>query len=74
MYALSFIYGQKHVHEVEMAEEIAHEAGVHFDKMDVSFISSLAHNSLTDSSIVMDQVNLPTALPTLSCRDATFSS
>ena len=56
VYALSFIYGQKHAHEVEMAEEIAHEAGVHFDKMDVSFISSLAHNSLTDSSIVMDQV------------------
>lgn len=52
----SFVYGQKHAHEVEMAEDIAHEAGVHFDKMDVSFISSLAHNSLTDSSIVMDQV------------------
>lgn len=56
VYALSFTYGQKHVHEVDIAESIAAEAGVHFDKMDVSFISSLAHNSLTDSSIQMDQV------------------
>lgn len=56
VYALSFVYGQKHAHEVEIAEQIAREADVHFDKMDVSFISSLAHNSLTDSSIVMDQV------------------
>ena len=56
VYALSFVYGQKHVHEVEIAQQIAQEAGVHFDQMDVSFISSLAHNSLTDSSIVMDQV------------------
>mgnify|MGYP002656726759 FL=1 len=55
VYALSFVYGQKHAHEVEIAEEIAHEAGVHFKKMDTSFISTLAHNSLTDSSIVMDQ-------------------
>ena len=55
VYALSFVYRQKHAQEVEIAEEIAHEAGVHFDKMDTSFISTLAHNSLTDSSIVMDQ-------------------
>lgn len=55
VYALSFTYGQKHVHEVDLAEQLAHDAGVHFHKMDVSFISSLAHNSLTDSSIVMDR-------------------
>lgn len=54
--ALSFIYGQKHVHEVDLAEQIAHEAGVAFQKMDVSFISQLSSNSLTDSSITMDQV------------------
>lgn len=56
VYALSFTYGQKHAHEVDIAESIAAEAGVHFHKMDVSFISDLAHNSLTDSSIPMDQV------------------
>ena len=52
--ALSFFYGQKHAHEVEMAEKIAREAGVSFERMDVSFISQLAHNALTDPSIVMD--------------------
>ena len=67
--ALTFTYGQKHVLEVEMAEKIAVKAGevarknglncgggdVEWYKMDVSFISQLSHNSLTDSSIVMDQ-------------------
>lgn len=55
VYALSFVYGQKHAREVDLAAEIAREAGVHFDKMDVSFIGSLAHNSLTDTSIKMDR-------------------
>ena len=55
VHALSFTYGQKHAHEVDLAEEIAREAGVTFSRMDVSFISQLAHNSLTDPSIVMDQ-------------------
>ena len=67
--ALTFIYGQKHVREVDVAEKIAAKAGevarqnglnegggdVEWHKMDVSFISQLSHNSLTDSSIVMDQ-------------------
>ena len=67
--ALTFIYGQKHVAEVDMAEKIAAKAGevarrnglnegggdVEWYKMDVSFISQLSHNSLTDSSIEMDQ-------------------
>lgn len=55
VYALSFVYGQKHAHEVDLAAEIAREANVHFDKMDVGFISSLARNSLTDTSIEMDR-------------------
>lgn len=54
--ALSFVYGQKHVNEVEIAQAIAEQAGVEWEKMDVSFIGSLASNSLTDSSITMDQV------------------
>ncbi len=67
--ALTFIYGQKHVLEVEMAQKIAAKAGevarqnglnegggdVEWHSMDVSFISQLSHNSLTDSSIIMDQ-------------------
>ena len=54
--ALTFIYGQKHIKEVEVAEEIAHKAGVQWEKMDVSFIAHLGRNSLTDSSMEMDQV------------------
>ena len=41
VFALSFIYGQKHVKEVELAKELAKEAGVEWDCMDVSFISGL---------------------------------
>lgn len=55
VHALSFVYGQKHVLEVELAEKIAKKAGVAFSKTDASYISGLAKNSLTDSSIVMDQ-------------------
>lgn len=55
VYALSFIYGQKHVKEVELAREIAKKANVDFHVMDVSFIGHLGKNSLTDQSIVMDQ-------------------
>ena len=67
--ALTFTYGQKHVLEVEIAEQIATKAGeiarqnglneggndVEWHKMDVSFISQLSHNSLTDKSMQMDQ-------------------
>lgn len=55
VYALSFLYGQKHIREVELARSIAAEAGVEFDVMDVSFIAHLGRSSLTDTSIVMDR-------------------
>ena len=55
VYALSFLYGQKHQKEVELAREIARKAEVEFDVMDVSFIGTLGHNSLTDTTMVMDQ-------------------
>ena len=54
VHALSFIYGQKHVKEVELARAIAAKAGVHFDVMDVSFIGKLGHNSLTDTTMTVD--------------------
>lgn len=53
--ALSFLYGQKHEKEVELARAIAQKAGVHFDVMDVSFIGHLGKNSLTDTTIKMDE-------------------
>ena len=55
VYALSFLYGQKHAHEVELARGIAERAGVECHVMDTSFIGSLGSNSLTDTSISMDE-------------------
>ncbi|MBR1712873.1 MAG: 7-cyano-7-deazaguanine synthase QueC [Alloprevotella sp.] len=55
VFALTFIYGQKHVREVEVAANIAQAAGVHFDTMDISFVSHLGRNSLTDTSLPMDE-------------------
>lgn len=55
VYALSFLYGQKHQKEVDIARNIAEKADVEFHLMDASFISKLGSNSLTDSSIEMDK-------------------
>ena len=63
VYALSFVYGQRHVTEVMLAEKIAAEAGVKWEKMDVSFIGHLGKNSLTDEHIVMDQTKPADAPP-----------
>ncbi len=63
VYALSFVYGQKHVHEVELAKKIAQDAGIDLRVMDVSFIASLSHNSLTDLSVVMDKQKPKDSLP-----------
>lgn len=55
VYAVSFLYGQKHKKEVEIARNIAEKAGIEFHLIDASFISKLGTSSLTDSSIEMDQ-------------------
>ena len=55
VYALSFVYEQKHQQEVEIARAIAREADVEFEAMDVSFIGHLGRNSLTDPTMVMDE-------------------
>ena len=55
VYALSFLYGQKHVKEVELAREIARKAEVDFHVMDVSFIGHWGKISLPDTSIHMDE-------------------
>ena len=49
---MSFLYGQKHQKEVELAREIARKAEVEFEVMDVSFIGKLGHNSLTDPDMI----------------------
>ena len=53
--ALSFLYGQKHEKEVELARELDRKDDVEFEAMDVSFIGKLWHNSLTDTTMLMDQ-------------------
>lgn len=53
--ALTFLYGQKHCQEVEIAREIASGAGVECEIMEVPLIGKLGSNSLTDVSITMDR-------------------
>lgn len=54
--ALSFTYGQKHVREVELARDLAVQAGVEWECMDMSFISSLSQGcSLTDPSLAIEE-------------------
>lgn len=50
-----FTYGQKHSQEIEIARRIAAEANIPFQLLDVSLLSQLAPNSLTDPSIKMDE-------------------
>lgn len=61
--ALSFVYGQKHVKEVDLARAIARKADVEFHVMDVSFIGRLGKNSLTDTSLRMDEVKPEDSYP-----------
>lgn len=63
VYALSFLYGQKHAQEVELARAIAQKADVEFDVMDVSFIGKLGHNSLTDQNMIMDNEKPENGVP-----------
>ena len=56
VHALSFLYGQKHQLEVEIAGSLAREAGVEWECMDVSFISHLSTGcSLTDTSLPIEE-------------------
>ncbi|MBO7418299.1 MAG: 7-cyano-7-deazaguanine synthase QueC [Bacteroidaceae bacterium] len=55
VHAVSYRYGQKHEIEVELARKIAEKAGVPFEVMNIPLVGQLGHNSLTDSSMVMDQ-------------------
>lgn len=64
VYAVGFRYGQLHQHEVDIASEIAHKAGVHYDILDVQFIGELSKTcSLTNSSIQMDSEQVGTLPP-----------
>ena len=55
VYAVSYRYGQKHEIEVELARKIAEKAGVPFEEMSIPLVGQLGHNSLTDTTMEMDQ-------------------
>jgi 7-cyano-7-deazaguanine synthase len=54
--AVIFRYGQRHADEVEIAAKIAVEAGAPFHVLDLSLLSQLVPNALTDPTIKMDEV------------------
>lgn len=53
--AVIFRYGQRHVQEIEIAGHIATQANVPFQVLDLSLLSQLAPNALTDHTLVMDE-------------------
>ncbi|MEG0647452.1 MAG: 7-cyano-7-deazaguanine synthase QueC, partial [Bacteroides sp.] len=59
----SFLYGQKHHREVELAREIARKADVPFEVMDVALLGQLGRNSLTDTTLDMDKEKPHDAVP-----------
>lgn len=63
VYAVSYRYGQKHEKEVELARKIAQKANVPFEVMDIPLVGQLGKNSLTDTSIEMDQQVPASGLP-----------
>ncbi len=54
--AISFTYGQKHVKEVQLAKQLAAEAEVEWESMDMSLISQLSKGccSLTDETMTIE--------------------
>jgi len=61
--AISFLYGQKHQKECDIARKIAEKADVEFHLMKEPFIGELSSSSLTDTSIVMDQTKPADSFP-----------
>lgn len=53
--AVSFVYGQKHRQETEIAAAIARKANVPFVLLDVSLLGRLSADSLTHTDIPMDE-------------------
>jgi len=58
-----FRYGQRHLSEIEAAQAIAATAGVPFRIIDASLMAGLGSNSLTDTSVPMDNGQSGTTPP-----------
>jgi queuosine biosynthesis protein QueC len=63
VYAVSFLYGQKHAKEVGLAQRIANNAGIEFHILNSDFIGALGNNSLTNTAVKMDEVIPDGGLP-----------
>ncbi len=63
VYAISFTYGQRHEHEVDIAAQIAREACVEHVVLDVPLIGQLGHNALTDATEEIDHEKPANGLP-----------
>lgn len=54
--ALTFLYGQRHALEVEIAQKLSEEAGVKWECMDISFIAQLSPScSLTNPTLNIEE-------------------
>lgn len=57
VYALTFIYGQRHLKEIKSAEQISKELGIEHKVVDISSMNELLQGSaLTDSSVDVPEV------------------
>lgn len=64
VYAITFLYGQRHKIEVEQARKIAAEAGVPITVREVNFIGEISSGcSLIDTSVKMDQTKPEGTVP-----------
>lgn len=64
VYAITFLYGQRHRIEVEQAQKIAAEAGVPITVREVNFIGEISSGcSLIDTSVEMDQTKPEGTVP-----------
>ena len=52
--AIAFNYGQRHVSELTAARQIAEQAGVSFNVFNIDLLSTISHNSLTDSQMEVE--------------------
>lgn len=54
VYAIGFLYGQRHKAELDAAKEICAEAGIEYNIMDLSLLGTVTSNALTRTDIPVD--------------------
>lgn len=54
VFAIGFNYGQRHKHEVDIAKSICDSEGISYSILDLSVLSKITKNALTDTTIDVD--------------------